>query len=280
MVLSMIARLARFIKRFLILIPGIVVGYFAYHDLFPALDHWLPDELAIVATYILAAYLLIPLGVRLFHKIFQPNHLPFYSTTPDGLACDPLNVAVIGTRQQLVQAMKKAGWYQADGRTPHTILRLVLSIIFRRSYPQAPFSNLYLFGRKQDIGFQLPVDDDPSHRHHIRFWAASHTGDPRHLEHIGFWERFHKSDLVKERVLWVGAASLDTGLGVIRHNAQLTHMIDPDTDAERDLIVRQLERTGLVKRRRTVTIAKPYQLRNRVLTGYLHADGKLIICEL
>ena len=276
----MVAIISRIIKRFLILIPGIVIGYFAYTDLFPAFDRLLPNQLALLVTYIVAAYLLIPIGVRLFHLVVRPSHVPLYSTTPDGLACDPLNIGVVGTREQLIRAMEKAGWHRADDRTLKTMAHMGVSMILRQPYLTAPFSNLYLFGRKQDLGFQRPAGDDPSHRHHVRFWAASHTTDPRHLEHLGFWQRIHKPNMANKRFLWVGAASQDTGLGIIRHNAQVTHMIHPNTNAERELIVQNLKEAGLIKRKRTVTIGTPYQLRNRVLTGYLHADGKLTICEL
>ena len=34
-------------------------------------------------------------------------------------------------------------------------------------------SQLYLFGRGQDIGFQKAIDDSPRKRHHIRFWALA-----------------------------------------------------------------------------------------------------------
>lgn len=276
----MLAVLARNIKRFLILIPGLIIGYFAYADLFPAFNRLLPGELALVATYLLAAYILIPAGVRIFRLVIRPKHLPVYSTTPDGLASDPLNIGIIGSKKQLVQAMKKAGWFQADERTPKTIARLVINIVLRRPYHTAPFSNLYLFGRRQDVGFELPMNHDPSNRHHVRFWASSHTNSSRHLEHVSFWRRFHKPAFASQRILWVGAASRDVGLGIIRHNAQVTHMIHPDTNAERNLIVKNLKKAGLVKKVRIEKIGEPYRLTNRVLTGYLHADGKMTICEL
>lgn len=276
----MFAVITRFVKRFLILLPGVLVGYFAYTDLFPALNRLLPGELALVATYILAAYLLIPVGIRVYRLFIRPTHLPVYSTTPDGLASDPLNIGIVGTRQQLIDTMKQAGWHQADERTFKNLMRLISGTIFKHPYPNAPFSSLHLFGRKQDVGFQLPVDDDPGHRHHVRFWAAGHTGDPRHLEHIRFWRRFHKPEVSDERMFWVGAASLDAGIGIVRHTAQFTHMIHPDTNAERELIVNHLKRTGLIKRERSVKIGEPYSLTNRVLTGYLHADGKMRIIEL
>ena len=269
----------RTIKRLIVLIPGLIVAFFSARDIFPYLDKRIPASLAVLSTYVIAAYVLVPSLMRVIRFFIKPSHIPLYSTTPDGFASDPINVGLVGTEKQVIRAMKKAGWYRADKRTPHTVMKLVIYSILKHPYPTAPFSNLYLFGRSHDLGFELPVDDNPRHRHHVRFWAASHTGDPEHLEHLTFWERFHRTK-IKDRVLWVGAASLDTGLGIIRHNAQITHMIHHDTNAERDLIVRHLRATNLVGKCQKVKIGNAYHLTNRVLTGYMLADGKITICEL
>ncbi|HTE58691.1 MAG TPA: LssY C-terminal domain-containing protein [Verrucomicrobiae bacterium] len=278
----MVTALVRFLKRFLILIPGLIIVYFAVADLVPFLHDQLSVSWAVafLLAYVVSAYLLIPTAIRVLRSIFPARHIPLYSTTPDGFACDPINVGIVGTEKQVRRAMKQAGWHEADTRTPKTILRLVMSFVLKRPYSTAPFSNLYLLGRSQDLGFQLPLANDPSHRHHVRFWAASHTGNPRHLDHVSFWHRLHRSTAADKRTLWVGAASLDTGLGVIRHNAQITHMIHPDTNAERELIVRTLKKTRLVKKSRSEKIGNPYRLTNRVLTGYLHTDGTMKILEL
>ncbi len=277
----MIAYFVRQLKRFGVLIPGLIMTYVAVNDVFPRLDKYIPsDALAILVTYIVTAYVLIPSLLRLIRFFIVPRHIPLYCTTPDGFASDPVNIGVVGTKKELSRAMTTAGWYQADKRTLRTLFRLGISLAFSRPYPQAPFSSLFLFGRSHDLGFELPLDDNPRHRHHVRFWAASHTGDPEHLDHISFWGRFHRSNLVTGRVLWVGAASLDTGIGVIRHNAQLTHSVHHDTNAERELIAKGLKATGMVKKFRTVSIGKPYQLRNRVFRSYLKADGKMTIIEL
>lgn len=277
---QMIAYFVRFVKRISLLVPGLFIAYVAVYNVFPVLDKYLPsDALSIVVTYIVMAYVLIPLFMRFLRILFRPKHIPLYTTTPDGFACDPINIGVVGTRRQLIQAMKSAGWYQADHRTPQTLLKAGLSLLFRKSYPSAPFSSLYLFGRSQDIGFQLPIDVTLSHRHHVRFWASTYTTDSRYRDHVFFWQKHHTST-TKDRILWVGAVSLDTGFGIIRHNAQITHMIDPDTNKERDFLAQELKRTGLVKQVRNIKIGDPYRLRNRVLTGYMHADGKMKICEL
>ena len=268
--------LVRFLKRIAILVPGIVVTYLAARSLFPILDERIPASLAVFVLYVLIAYILIPAAIRVLNLIIQPKHIPLYSTTPDGLACDPVNVGVIATRAELIELMRAAGWHQADKRTLRSVVRFASSLLLNQPYPGAPFSKLYLFGRSQDMGFQLAVGNSPRHRHHIRFWGVVDTEDHEYRQHVFFWKRYHRSPR-PGKVLWVGAASLDLGIGIIRHNAQMTHRIHHDTDAERTFVVKQLKATKLIKRTRTVTVGAPYQLRNRVISGYMLADGKMTI---
>ncbi len=277
--LKMISRLFRFIKRFAILLPGLIVVYVSINGIFPIFDKHIPDVPAFIITYIIAAYFLVPLLLRLIRILIKPQHIPLYSTTPDGFACDPVNIGVIGTKEQLEDVMKAAGWHKADRRSLHTLGKMLTSILFRQPYNNAPFSNLYLLGRPQDVGFELPLGNSILNRHHVRFWAASQPATDDQHEHEYFWRR-HYRPRSAERLLWVGAASLDNGIGIIGHNAQLTHDIHHDTNAERDFLVGQLKPTGKVKRTRSITIGSPYRLRNRVISRYLHADGKLTICEL
>src|SRR5690606_11164480 len=130
-----------------------------------------------------------------------------------GFASDPINIGIIGTREQLENAMEKAGWHKAHPRTPRTVLRMLKAILLRRPYVNAPFSNLYLFGRKQDFGFQKPTESSPSHRHHVRFWACHLEGPEEFHKDVHFWQRFHRpSHDNSSRQLWVGAASRDIGI--------------------------------------------------------------------
>lgn len=100
-------------------------------------------------------------------------------------------------------------------------------------------SRLYLFGRKQDIGFEIPLDGNRGHRHHVRFWATTYQkNSPLTFKSIHWHER--KTQRRGADLLWVGAASRDVGLAFIRHNWQVTHMISPNTSAERELIASQL----------------------------------------
>src|SRR5271156_4363956 len=88
-------------KRFAVLLPGIVIAYFSVRDIFPYFHRGLPLSLAILATYALAAYGLIPAIIRVLRIVRPPDHLPLYCVTPDGFASDPLNIGVIATRRGL-----------------------------------------------------------------------------------------------------------------------------------------------------------------------------------
>lgn len=148
----------RLAKRFAVLVPGIVIAYFSARDIFPYFDKRLPLGAAVFITYVLAAYVLIPALIRLVRIVRPARHLPLYCVTPDGFASDPINIGIIGSRQQLIGAMERAGWYVADPHRIRHLPRQVLSVVSGWPYPNAPVSNLYLFGRKQDIAFEIPLE--------------------------------------------------------------------------------------------------------------------------
>lgn len=275
----MVQIVIRFVKRFAVLLPGILIAYLSVDKIYPFIDRSVPKILAILVTYGLAAYVLIPALIRLIRIFFPPNHLPLYSVTPDGFASDPVNIGVVGTREELIAAMQKAGWEVADDHSWHNALKELMSEVLGRPYPTAPMSSLYLFGRKQDIGFEIQIADKRGHRHHVRFWATTFEADqPLRAETIHWLPRTKHPD-EGQTLLWLGAATRDIGIAFIRHNAQVTHMIHPDTDVERDLIVDQLEIDG-AHLATTIQLRKPYKLVNRVWRGYLKSDGKLKICRL
>jgi hypothetical protein len=276
----MIQYLIRLSKRFAILLPGIFIAYISVRDVFPYFDRRLPLALAIFITYVLGAYLFVPALIRAY-RIFRPaDHLPVYCVTPDGFASDPMNIGIIGTRRQLIKAMQEAGWYMADPHKGRYLIRHGLSFAFGWEYPNAPVSSLYLFGRKQDLAFEIPVSGGGAgNRHHVRFWATTYEEGKKLAVHTIHWQQ--RSSRVKgDNLLWVGAASLDIGIAPIRHNMQLTHMIHPDTNRERELIVEQLDTNHLIKRKTTVKLEKPYRLMNRAFRGYLHSDGLMTIIWL
>jgi hypothetical protein len=61
---------------------------------------------------------------------------------------------------------------------------------------------------------------------------------------------------------------------------QFTHMVDPDTNQERELIVDQLKAQNIANKVEIIQLRKPYRLVNRVWNGSLSTDGKLAVVSL
>ena len=149
------------------------------------------------------------------------------TATADGHPGDPVNIAIAGDEAQVIRAMLAAGWHAADPITLESSLRIAVDSVLRRPDDDAPVSNLYLFGRRQDLAFEQPVPGGPRHRHHVRFWK---------------WDRPYEG-----RPLWFGAATYDERAGLSYTTGQVTHHIAPEVDAERDLIVAELRARGLAQ---------------------------------
>ena len=274
----MIQSMWRLAKRFAVLLPGIVIAYICVRDIFPYFSRRLPLAFAILITYAIGAYILVPALIRGFRIIWPPNHLPLYCVTPDGFASDPLNIGIMATRRELINTMEQAGWHVADPHRGRYLLRHFVSVLLDLGYPTAPISSLYLFGRKQDLAFEIPTEGI-ANRHHVRFWATTYKNEnPLTVRSIHWHHR--REHVLGDNLLWIGAASLDVGIAPIRHNLQITHMIHPDTNKERDFIVESLNAQELIKKTTPVKLEKPYRLSNRAFRGYLQTDGIMKVIYL
>jgi hypothetical protein len=178
-----------------------------------------------VSVYLALAYLVLPAFWRHY------EHLPVMATmlkmtrAPDGLPGDPLNVALIGSEAEIQRAFAAAGWHPADPITLRSSLGIAESVVLNRPDPDAPVSDLLLFGRRQDLAFEKDVGTSARERNHVRFWRTDiHTDG--------------------DRPVWIGGATFDRGVGLSHTTGQITHHIAPDIDAERDTLMHDLEVAG------------------------------------
>jgi hypothetical protein len=239
-------------------------------------DQRLPWMLALAATYAIAAYVILPYAVRMGFKILQRRHVPRFTITTDGLPGDPVNLALIGTYDELRSAFAAAGWAEADPLSLKSAWRMARAFVLDKSYPSAPFSTLYLFGRGQDIGFQQAIDASPRKRHHVRFWAKSLAAVETATDTAGFWFNTDRPD-ASGRVLWVGAGTKDTGFSLTRLTFQITHATDSDTNAERDYIMEALRDA------RAIGDVARYQTGDRLITNQVNhyvTDGDIAVADL
>lgn len=188
-----------------------------------------------------AAYLLLPRAWEGHYKRHPFDSIAArVTTTGDGHPGDPVNIALVGTEAEVIGAMIGAGWYPADPITLKSSLAIAVDSVLRRSDDEAPVSNLFLFGRKQDLAFEQPVKGGPSHRHHVRFWKWEPEAGTELAEE---W-----AEELKGLPLWFGAATYDDRVGLSYATGQITHHVAADVDAERDRIVEELDAGGWVKK--------------------------------
>jgi hypothetical protein len=113
--------------------------------------------LFILCGYGLLAYILLPeLWTHYEHQRGLAN-LPMVTRTGQGIPGDPMNVGLIGDQRDVICAMHQAGWYPADPITLKSSIEIVGSVLLDRPYKDAPVSNLYYLGRREDLAFEKPV---------------------------------------------------------------------------------------------------------------------------
>lgn len=147
--------------------------------------------------------------------------------TPQGIAGDPINVGLIGSRAAVVHAFAMAKWDTADTVTLKSAVEIGESVLFDRPYPDAPVSRLLFEGRPQDLAFEKPLGDSADQRHHVRLWQSGEAG-------------------IDGKPLWLGSASFDRGVGLSHDTGAITHHIASDIDAERAFLIGDLDRAGVL----------------------------------
>lgn len=178
-------------------------------------------------AYVGIAYLVAPELWTLRDFLHAPLPGELVTRTPQGIAGDPINVGLVGSKAEIVHAFGTAKWDTADAVTLKTAVEIGESVLFDHPYPDAPVSRLLFEGRPQDLAFEKPVGNSADQRHHVRLWQTSDTGEDG-------------------RPLWLGSASFDRGVGISHDTGAITHHIGPDVDAERNLLIADLSDAGML----------------------------------
>jgi hypothetical protein len=216
----------------------------------------------VAGVYLLLAYLVAPLiWVRYAHRHPALDSIPNITYTSDDHPGDPINIALVGSEDDVKRSLIKAGWYPADPITLKSCLEIAAGTVLKRPYDDAPVSALFFEKRKQDFAFEQPVGNDPRKRHHVRFWRSQKLDD-------------------QGRPLWSGGATYDERVGLSHTTGEITHHISGDVDAERDHLLETLQQAGVVAR--LDWIDDFHQVREGINGGgdRWHTDGRLAVVEL
>lgn len=220
--------------------------------------HWIALVLFVWAAL---AYLLLP---RLWtHHERQPGirHMPMVAQTAQGIPGDPMDVGLVGTREDVIRAMYAAGWRAADPVTLKSSLAIIGSVLLNRPDPQAPVSPLYYDGRVEDLAFEKEVGASADRRDHVRFWKVLDVG-------------------AEGAPVWLGSATYDRGVGLSHYTGAVTHHIGPDVDAVRDLLVHDLKQAGMVRTVYQVTGVGPTLFGRNGGGDPYYTDGEIWFADL
>jgi hypothetical protein len=215
----------------------------------------------LVALYIFASYLALPATwARIEHEPGLSKYT-MLTATAQGIPGDPINVGLVGDREDVVRAFHAAGWYPADPITLRTSVEIIGSVLLDRPYRTAPVSPLFFDGRREDLAFEKPEGSSADRRQHVRLWLMLASG-------------------AEARSVWLGSATFDSGVTLSRDTGQVTHRIAANVDAERDRLI-----AGLNDAR---TVTGIYQMKGigPTLTGRngegdpYYSDGEIWLARL
>ncbi len=155
--------------------------------------------------------------------------LPERAYTTHGLDGDIVNLAFIGSREQLEAAFQTAGWTGSDTVSTRSVLREFRALLSLNNYPRLPISRQMLDGASPDFRWQKSLNSYAK-RDHLRIWSRSEPllGQP----------------------LWLSGSihevSAKLSLSSPSGRFRFIHHVDADLDEARDRVVRDLILAGCV----------------------------------
>lgn len=172
-----------------------------------------------------------------------------------------VNFVLVGSLEQVQAALTAADWHVADTNNTEAAMKAVLETYQKKDYLAMPMSQLRLFGRVQDYGYeQAQAYSVVASRHHFRLWKAPFT-----------WNG---------ETVWTGAGTHDIGFEKDQRNGKVTHKIDPAVDGERENIGASLEKGGKVKSMYYYLPPNPVQDARNATGGGYHSDGRILVVML
>lgn len=175
---------------------------------------------------------------------------------PRKSASDILNIALQGSREQIIQAFQAAGWVEPEPLTGRTMRKTYAAFAGMRNYATAPVSPLLYQGRLPDLVF-LKSFNSLAKRHHIRLWQVERPDGT---------------------AVWLGAATHDTAITLDWSHVNLTHRIDPRVDRERNKVIADLAGAGCLAD--LGILARASQVRLASDAGDAITDGAMLVANL
>lgn len=213
----------------------------------------LPGDLPIVIQTE-AAEKSAPLNGQISEKLLA---LPERSATRKGQPSDMVNLAFLGSEEQIERAFRAAGWTYGDSVSTWSVLREMRALSSLNSYSHLPISKQWLSGQASDFTLQKSFDSYQK-REHIRFWNES----------------------ALESDLWVSGAIRETSAAWSFRKRKFIHHVDADLATERETVVRDLTLTGCVDNIYRVQRPNTSARLKNAGGDTLWSDGRIAVIQL
>jgi LssY C-terminus len=215
----------------------------------------------VIAAYGLMAYIVLPLAWSHYEHQKGLAGRPMVTRTDQDIPGDPINIGLVGAKNDVLCAMHAAAWYPADPITFRSSVEIVGSVVLDRPYRDAPVSPLYYDGRREDLAFEKPVGTSADRRHHVRFWQVLKEGQ-------------------EGRPVWLGSVTFDRDVGLSSYTGQVTHHIAADIDAERDGLTDDLKTARVLEAIYEVTGVGPTLAGRNGEGDRYYTDGEVEISRI
>lgn len=180
-----------------------------------------------------------------------------YTETLTGDKQEPINYIFLAKDDShLVAVLQQAGWSLTDKADMSSFIKAVKALILKTPHPSAPISPSFWNAKMQDLGFaKVPGPNWLRNTHHLKIWRTNFL-------------------LKNGNTLYVGSVNANDGFrwGIIPK-------IAPDLDSERELLSRDLDRTGKIESHVEAQLVRSLIGKNFIGDQFF-SDGKVYIISL
>jgi hypothetical protein len=187
------------------------------------------------------------------------HRIPTRSTTTTMVPADLINLAFVGSREEVVAAFHAAGWVNSDTFGRHAFMRDFYAFLNNSGYPQMPMRPFLLNGEPADMNWQKSLNSY-ARRDHLRMWE---------------WD-----DPNSGKIVWLSASTHDTGAALSLKYRQFVHHISPDIDEERSKVIRDLTAAGCVQSVHMIARRGVPNMTQSYNGDPVRTDGSLAVVEL
>ena len=187
------------------------------------------------------------------------SSFPQRSTTTAMADADVVNLAFLGSREEVEAAFRQAGWSTSDAFSKRTFVHTFYAFLNNSTYDHAPMKPLLLDGKPSEMSWEKGLNSY-NRRDHLRVWQWSEASD--------------------SEAVWLSCSTHDTRATLSVKHHEFVHHIAPDIDDERSMVIRDLELAGCVSSVRLVPRPGMSTLTQNANGDTVRTDGDLAVVQL